>query len=344
MNTQKKWYQLTGSHADVVISTRIRLARNVKGIPFPCAMTPQQRAEVNRMVREALSGSSDLQKRFRYIELSELSENELVSMVERRLISPDFARNVQGKAMLLLDDESVSIMICEEDHLRIQVLSQGLELQSAFDTADKLDTLLSERLDFAFDERLGYLTACPTNLGTALRASVMVHLPASQASGRLGQLGGAVAKMGMTIRGMYGEGSGSKGAIYQISNQETLGISEQDTVAKLQDIIEQLIRIERDTRAALIERPERQDMIYRALGIMKTARMLSSEEFIELYSAVREGVASGKLNGLTLDVLSELFVEAQPATMMTRAGSNMSPAERDMQRAAITRHATAAAN
>lgn len=344
MSTQKKWYQLTGNDADVVISTRIRLARNIKGYPFPCAMSAAQRAEINRMVSEAIPESADLKARFRYIELDSLSRNELVSMVERRLISPEFAREPKGRAMLLLDDESVSIMICEEDHLRIQVLSQGLDLQKAFDTADKLDTLLSERLSFAASERLGYLTACPTNLGTAMRASVMVHLPAAEASGRLSPLCTAITKMGMTIRGMYGEGSGSRGAMYQISNQETLGISEKDTIAKLGDIIAQIIEIERQTRASLIEHTERLDRVYRALGIMKTARMLSSEEFIELYSAVREGVSAGKLGGLTLDVLSELFVEAQPATMMTRTGSAMSAEERDIQRAVITRNAVAAAN
>ncbi len=342
MSTSKKWYQLSGNDADVVISTRIRLARNIKGFPFPHAMSDVQREQVNKLVRDAIPESADLKNRFRYIELSELSQRELVSMVERHLISPAFARNPKGRAMLLLDDESVSIMICEEDHLRIQVLAQGNDIEKAFDTADKLDTLLSERLDFAADENLGYLTACPTNLGTAMRASVMLHLPAAEASGALAQISGAITKMGMTIRGMYGEGSGSRGAMYQISNQTTLGISEKDTIAKLSDIIEQIIKIERQTKARLIERPERLDRVWRALGVMKTARMLSSEEFIELFSAVREGVEAEKLNGLSYDTLSQLFIEAQPGTMMMRVGHDMTPAERDVQRAEITRNALAA--
>lgn len=337
MNTNKKWYQLSGSDADVVISTRIRLARNIKNYPFPCVMNDAQRAEVNKLVRAAIPENAALKGRFRYVELSSLGRNELVSLVERHLISPDFARNPKGRGLLLLDDESVSIMICEEDHLRIQVLSQGMDAEKAFDTADKLDTLLSEQLSFAASDKLGYLTACPTNLGTGMRASVMVHLPALEACGALQQISSAITKMGMTIRGMYGEGSGSRGAIYQISNQVTLGISEKDTIAKLRDIIAQITKLERDTRAKLMENPSHLDKVWRALGVMKTARMLSSDEFIELYSSVREGVEGGKLDGLTLDALSELFVEVQPATMMMRMGRDMTPAERDVQRAEITR-------
>lgn len=337
MNTNKKWYQLSGSDADVVISTRIRLARNIRNFPFPCAMNDEQRTEVNKLVREAIPENAALKGRFKYIELSSLGKNELVSLVERHLISPDFARNPKGRGLLLLDDESVSIMICEEDHLRIQVLSQGMDAEKAFDTADKLDTLLSEQLSFAANEKLGYLTACPTNLGTGMRASVMVHLPALEACGALNHISGAITKMGMTIRGMYGEGSGSRGAIYQISNQVTLGISEKDTIAKLRDIIAQITKLERDMRDKLMENPSHLDKIWRALGVMKTARMLSSEEFVELWSSVREGTEGGKLDGLTLDALSELFVEVQPATMMMRMGRDMTPAERDVQRAEITR-------
>lgn len=344
MSTQKKWYQLSGSDADVVISTRIRLARNIKGIPFPCAMSAEQRAQVNKAVQDAIPETAALKSRFSRIDLSSLSRSELVSLVERHLISPDFAREPKGRMLLLLDDESVSIMVCEEDHLRIQVLSQGNDIQSAFDTADKLDTLLSEQLDFAANEKLGYLTACPTNLGTAMRASVMVHLPALEACGALSQISGAITKMGMTIRGMYGEGSGSSGAIYQISNQITLGISEKDTLARLSDLIDRITKLERETREKLMERPEQQDKVWRALGIMKTARMLSSSEFISLYSAVREGVEAGRLSGVSYDTLGELFIEAQPATMMMRVGRNMTPAERDAYRAEMTRNALAAAN
>ncbi len=344
MSTQKKWYQLSGTDADVVISTRIRLARNIKGIPFPCAMNDSQREQVNKAVWDAIPETAALKSRFKYIELSDLSQSELISLVERHLISPDFARQPKGRSLLLLDDESVSIMLCEEDHLRIQVLSQGIDLETAFDTADKLDTLLSEKLDYAADAKLGYLTACPTNLGTAMRASVMVHLPALEACGALGKISSEITKTGMTIRGMYGEGSNSSGAIYQISNQETLGISEKDTLAKLSDIISQITALERKMREKLVAYPEQADKIWRALGILKSARMLNSSEFIKLYSAVREGVEAGLLSGLTYDTLSELFIEAQPATMMMRTGREMTPAERDTQRAEMTRNALTAVN
>lgn len=339
MSTEmKKWYQLSGDSSDVVISTRVRLARNISGYPFPCAMTDDQRSRINASVRDAvINGGSAIGGRFRFIEIEKLSQAELVSLVERHLISPEFARNPKGRALLLLDDESISIMLCEEDHLRLQVLAQGEALESAYDTADRLDTLLSERLDFAANERLGYLTACPTNLGTAMRASVMVHLPALERSGALGSLCASVAKLGLTIRGMYGEGSGSRGAIYQISNQETLGVSEKGTLEKLSGIVNQIAKLEREARERILRTPEEQDRMWRSLGVLRSARMLSSDEFYELYSELRLGVASKQLEGLSLDTLSELFNKVQPATMMTAEGKKMTAGERDAKRAQLVR-------
>lgn len=334
----KKWYQLNGADADVVLSTRVRLARNLKGYPFPCAMDDEARAKVNRLVRDAVeNGGSAIGGRFSCIDLSGLSKGELVSLVERHLISPEFAGNPKGRSMMLLDDESVSLMICEEDHLRLQVLEAGLALDKAFDMADKLDTLLSERLNFAASEQYGYLTACPTNLGTAMRASVMVHLPAMERTGALRFLSASIAKLGLTIRGMYGEGSGSKGAIYQISNQETLGVTERGTIEKLSGIIAQVIKLERDAREKLLAQPAEQDRVWRSLGLLRTARMISSEEFVELYSQLRLGVSSGQIQGLSLDTLSELFAKAQPATMMQESGRAMTPVERDSYRAQMVR-------
>lgn len=335
---EKKWYQLTGTDADVVISTRVRLARNLNGFPFPCVMDDDTRAKVNGMVRDAVeNGGSAIGGRFSCIDLTNSSREQLVSLVERHLISPEFAGKPKGRALMLLDDESVSLMLCEEDHLRLQVLEPGLALDKAYDMADKLDTLLSERLSFAANEQLGYLTACPTNLGTGMRASVMVHLPALERSGALRSLSASIAKLGLTIRGMYGEGSGSKGAIYQISNQETLGVTEADTIRKLSDIIAQVIRLEREARSKLLAQPAEQDRVWRALGLLRTARMISSDEFVELYSQLRLGVAAGQIQGVTLDALSRLFAGVQPATMVVEAGRAMSPAERDVLRAQLAR-------
>ncbi len=336
----KKWYQLNGTDADVVLSTRVRLARNIGGYPFPCVMNDEQRAKVNSLVRDAVeNGGSVIGSRFTCIDLSEKSREELVSLVERHLISPEFAGKPAGRMLMLLDDESVSLMLCEEDHLRLQVLEPGMALDKAYDMADKLDTLLSERLNFAASEKLGYLTACPTNLGTAMRASVMVHLPALERTGALRSLSSSIAKLGLTIRGMYGEGSGSRGAVYQISNQETLGVTEKSTIEKLSGIISQLIKLERDAREKLMANPAEQDRVWRALGVLRTARMINSEEFIELYSLLRLGVATGQIKGVTLDALSELSAKVQPATMLVNAGTNLTPAQRDARRAEMIREA-----
>lgn len=340
MSERKKWYQLSGKDSDVVLSTRVRLARNLRGYPFPCVMDDGARAKVNTVVRKAIEeGGSAIGSRFTSIELTDLSAEDRISLVERHLISPQFAREAKGRMLLLLDDESVSLMVCEEDHLRLQVLGQGMALDEAYDTADKLDTLLSERLDFAADERLGFLTACPTNLGTAMRASVMLHLPALERSGALRSLSAGIAKLGLTIRGMYGEGSGSRGAIYQISNQETLGVTERGTIEKLEGIIEKIVKLERDERKKLLADPNEQDRMWRALGLLRSARMLSSDEFIDLYSLLRLGVAEGQLAGLTLDSLSELFARVQPATMIKAEGKSMTVAERDRRRAELVRAA-----
>ncbi len=342
-STSKKWYQLAGIDADVVISTRVRLARNLVGYPFPCTMDEPTRAKVCGLIKDAVeNGGSAIGSRFSAIDLGGCSREQLVSLVERHLISPEFAGNPRGRMLMLLDDESVSMMLCEEDHLRLQVLEAGLALEKAWDMADKLDTLLSERLSFAAGESLGYLTACPTNLGTGMRASVMVHLPALERSGALRSLSSSIAKLGLTIRGMYGEGSDSRGAVYQISNQETLGVTEAATIEKLSGIIAQVIRLEREAREKLLAHPAEQDRVWRALGLLQTARMISSEEFVELYSHLRLGVAAGQIKGVTLDCLSELFARVQPATMLTEAAAPMTPAQRDAERARMVREALGA--
>jgi protein arginine kinase len=258
-------------------------------------------------------------------------------MVERHLISPEFARNPKGRALLLMNDESVSIMLNEEDHVRIQVMSSGLDLEGVYDIADKIDTLLDETLQFAFDEELGYLTACPTNLGTGMRASVMLHLPATETDGTLRRIAGGLNKIGATIRGSYGEGSESVGAMYQVSNQVTLGISEKDTISNLADITNQIISLEKKSRAQLLETEQCHDNIWRALGIMKSARLMSSKEFASLYATVRMGVAEGAVKGITLDKLSDIYAMVQPANIMEESGENMTSEQRDKKRAEILR-------
>ncbi len=338
MSENKKWYESEGEQSDVVISTRIRLARNLNGYPFPHLMNQAQRKEVCEKVSDALiGGNSTLRDSFRYIEAEKLSPVELASLAGRHLISPEFANDPNGRALLLMEDESVCIMINEEDHVRIQVMGSGMQLEKAYDLADKIDTLLDETLQFAFDEELGYLTACPTNLGTGMRASVMLHLPASEADGTLRRVAASLSKIGATIRGSYGEGSRSTGAMYQISNQVTLGVSEKDTLSNLSDITRQVIAIEKKSRAKLLESESYQDSVWRALGILKTARVMSSGEFAGLYSALRVGVAEGLVKGLTLADLSEAYESVQPARLMEQYGEEMNSAQRDKKRAEILR-------
>lgn len=331
-----KWYEKSGSEGDVVVSTRIRLARNLKNYPFPIKMSQEQRAAVDKAVRDALlQGNSILQKQFSYVDMAKLDQTEAVSLVERHLVSPEFIAEREGRGLLLIDDETVSIMINEEDHIRLQVMQQGLALDSVYEMADRLDTLLDQELHFAFDDRLGYLTQCPTNLGTGMRASLMMHLPALQESGSMSRIATNLSKLGLAIRGLYGEGTAPKGAMYQLSNQVTLGLSEKEAIGNLHDIAMQIIAQERAERDTLTRTLETQDAICRSLGILQNARMLSNEEFMNLISNVRLGVSTGVLNGISYDVINGLIADAQPATLMKNSGHKLSSSERDKLRAEL---------
>lgn len=337
-----KWYMQTGPEADAVISTRIRLARNLRGYPFPCKMNAAQMAEVTGYIRDAiLNSNSALAKEFSYIDMTKLSKIQAVSLVERHLVSPEFISEREGRGLLITKDESISIMINEEDHLRVQVMAQGLNLDAAYDLAAKLDTLLDEVLSFAFDDHLGYLTQCPTNLGTGMRASLMLHLPALQESGAMQRISNNLSKIGLTIRGLYGEGSEPKGSVYQLSNQVTLGLSERAAIDNLKDIAMQIIQQERSLRQSMVNSDEFQDMVWRSLGILKTARLLSNEEFMKLISNVRLGISSGILDHITLDTVNQLMIEAQPATLMQEQEKELPPHERDKLRAKLVQQSLA---
>lgn len=331
-----KWYIEKGDQGDVVLSTRVRLARNLNEHPFPSRLDAKGRQTVNELVRDALM--KDNTGDFRYVEMKDLTRAQAVSLAERHLISPAFASAGEGGALMLTDDESVSIMLCEEDHIRLQVMKAGLALHEAFDIADKIDTVLDSRLQYAFDERIGYLTQCPTNLGTAMRASVMLHLPALTRCGQISRLANTVSKLGLTIRGAYGEGTAPKGDIYQLSNQITLGITERAALDNLQSIALQLVTQEREAARRMVKSPEESDRIWRALGVLKTARLLSGDEFMELISLVRLGAAAN-LIGIGLEPLNELIVNMQPATINARTGGNLQAAERDAIRAQEVREA-----
>ncbi|MFR3237451.1 MAG: protein arginine kinase [Acutalibacter sp.] len=337
-----KWYEKSGNCGDVVCSTRVRLARNLKQFPFPAKATDPQREAVEQKVRDALlSGNSILSKEFRFVPLENASEEEAVSLVERHIVSPEFISDRRGKAVLISDDESISIMVNEEDHLRIQVLREGFSLKEAAETADRIDTLLSETLDFAYDPEFGYLTQCPTNLGTGMRASVMLHLPALTENGAMPRIASNLSKLGLTLRGTYGEGSKSVGGLYQLSNQITLGLSENEAIENLRSITVQLMEEERKARSQMAQDVAWQDKIDRAAGILKTARVLSSSECMELLSYVRFGISVGILQGVTTEELNGLMVNVQPGTLMAKAGKPLDQNQRDVLRATKVREVCA---
>ena len=331
-----KWYQSCGPQGDVVISTRVRLARNLSDLPFPAAMNASHRTALIERMRGALK---DTAWDFQYLDMSTMPETAALSLAERHLISPEFARREQGSGLFLSQDESISIMVCEEDHIRLQVMRAGMQPDEAFETAQQIDRLLDQTLHFAYDERLGYLTQCPSNLGTGMRASLLLHLPTLQQRGSLANLAGTVSKLGMTVRGLYGEGSRPSGAFYQLSNQITLGISEQAALANLRGVAEQIIAQERSARQAVKGDAAFEDAVWRACGVLRTARLLSSAECLDLLSTLRVGVSVGLLEDITLDTLCRLQNQVGAATLMLQAGTALSAAERDAARAACVRQA-----
>lgn len=331
-----KWYIGNGEKSEVVVSTRIRLARNLEEYPFPSKLNAAGKKQVNELVRDALLGGCD--EDLSYIEMESLTRAQAISLAERHLISPEFASSVNGRALLLSEDESVSIMLCEEDHIRLQVMESGLALDSAYKRADKLDNAVASKLQLAFDERIGFLTQCPTNLGTAMRASVMLHLPGLGKSGQITKIAATVSKLGLIIRGAYGEGSSPSGDMYQLSNQVTLGISEETALNNLKSIAQQLVAQELAIREQMLRNPVWEDKIFRALGILKSARLLSGEEFMQLASLVRLGAAQGMIE-VSMEKLNELMVDMQPATINAREGKNLDASQRDELRAKAVREA-----
>ena len=334
----EKWYERSRECGDIVISSRVRLARNLREYPFPNRANEQQKLEIAQKVKEALlTTGSSIAKEFRFLPLDSLSDEAAISLAERHIVSAEFLSARQGRAVLLSEDEGVSIMINEEDHLRLQVMKEGLSLKEAAQLADRLDTLLGETLNFAFHEEFGFLTQCPTNLGTGMRASVMLHLPALTESGGLQRIAGNLSKLGLTLRGSYGEGSKVSGAIYQLSNQITLGITEAEAIENLTAITKQLISEERKLRHDLMETLSMQDRVERAVGVLKTARLLSTGEFMELLSLVRLGASTGLLSGIEAGDLNDLMTRVQPATLMSAQGKQLTESERDALRAAEVR-------
>lgn len=328
------WYLNNAPMDDIAISSRIRLARNLKGIPFPSKMSKEQKKELNLKVKDAIKNSdSPFSKTLKYIEMCDIPETQRFAMVERHIISPEFANNGIDGAIILSEDESISIMVGEEDHIRIQVILGGFQLEEAYDMAERIDNLLNDSLHFAFDSRLGFLTECPTNLGTGIRASVMLHLPALENVGEINSLSQSIGKIGFTVRGMHGEGSKSSASLYQISNQITLGISEKNALDNLKIITTQVIDKENNKRNSF-DKLKIEDLSYRALGILQNSRVLSSEESMKLLSRVKLGKSMGILNLEESPI--KMLIESQPFMLMQKYGV-MEADERDIYRANMIR-------
>ncbi|MCG0238246.1 MAG: protein arginine kinase [Firmicutes bacterium] len=343
---QTRWTAATGPDSDVVLSSRVRLARNLEDFPFPHRMNERQARELIRQV-EAGIREINLMGICPPVELYRLADTPYLDrqvLVEKHLISRELAQDARGRAVAISEDEAVSIMINEEDHLRIQVLAPGLDLYSAWELGSKVDDALEAKLPYAFHKTRGYLTACPTNVGTGLRASVMVHLPALVMTNQAGRLFNTLGQFGLAIRGYFGEGTEPIGNIYQISNQITLGRSEEEILDHLQSVVQQVIGHERRAREHLARQMKAQleDRVGRAYGILTGARILSSEEAMRLLSDVRLGVEMGILKGVAARTLNELMIACRPAFLQKLAGRELSPFERDLRRAALIRERLAA--
>lgn len=325
-----KWLEDGAPESDVVVSTRVRLARNLADVPFPARIVKQDDVErVHALAKQSLLKSPE----FAYTRLGNLSELDKLALVEEHVISADLSRSRHG-GLITNGDQSISVMIMEEDHYRLQSLGSGLSLCKAFDSADRLDNMLAAGVSYAFDDQLGFLTSCPTNLGTGLRASLMLHLPALTAAKALPRITSMISKVGMTVRGAFGEGSAASGAFYQISNQVTLGVSEREILSRLRSTASKVINFERGTRRELYNSLgiALEDRIWRAVGVLKYARRLNDAEAQKLVSDVAFGVSLGIVEGPSSSRLYKAMMDTRPAIIAQRHG-NLNAADRDVMRA-----------
>ncbi|MGE5632804.1 MAG: protein arginine kinase [Caulobacteraceae bacterium] len=335
----KGWIQGNGPHNEIILSSRIRLARNLSNIPFPAMLDNTKAKEIVKMVGESVGKNEDTPLKFKNYIIEEMAPLDRQTLVEKHLISPGLAKNSTSGAAVISNDDVVSIMINEEDHLRIQAILPGFQIKKAWEVASNLDDILEKSLEYAYDENWGYLTSCPTNVGTGMRASVMVHLPALNITGNINKILQAVTHIGLTIRGLYGEGTEMVGNIFQVSNQITLGRSEDEIVDNLTGVVMQIIEKEKEARNILLNnnRIQIEDKIWRSWGIMKNARIMQSQECMKLLSDMRLGVDLGIVEGIPISLLNEIMVGTQAASIQKRYERELSPTERDILRAEIVR-------
>ena len=332
------WMHGTGPEAQSILSSRVRLARNLKATTFPHRASPETLQKVMEQVRFAGQQSSSLSLAA-FWDMSELATIDRFFLLERHLVSHELASAQRTCGLLLENNEGLSVMVNEEDHLRIQAIVSGFQLEEAHRQADSLDDELEASLDYAFSEDWGYLTACPTNVGTGLRASVLMHLPALVLTHRIEQILRNISQVGFVARGLYGEGTEVMGSFFQISNQATLGRPEEEIIEGLAGLTRQILKQEEEARAALMAnaRAEVEDKIWRAYGILKYARQVSSEDVMNLLSAVRLGISLGLITIIDIRTINEISILTQPAHLQKRLGRNIGQAERDYERAKFVR-------
>lgn len=321
-----------------VVSTRVRLARNIEGYPFPSHLKDERQArEIIRLVTSGMSRLDGFQDdQFNVYYMNSISEEQAQILKENHLISPNLIKNKRASAAIINTEESISVMINEEDHLREQCILKGFELNTAYSIMSKIDASMSNTMKFAYDEQLGYLTACPTNLGTGLRASVMTFLPAITINGVMPKVYRSIAKLGLTVRGVYGEGSEAEGYMYQISNEVTLGVTEENILAQVTEVVKKVAELEEGERYKLkmgSSALDIKDDCMRSYGVLTNCAKLSTSELIKLSANVKLGACLGYINVADVSEIDDLVVKMRPANITAAASRGLTPIERDMYRA-----------
>lgn len=333
------WYNGCGKDGDVVLSSRVRLARNISNLPFPLASNSEQQKSVINMCKNALLERDDKDIEaldLKYIDLGRMETYEKQAIAECHLISPQMIPNDIVHGLVLSGDSRISIMINEEDHLRIQCMESGFDIDKCYERADKIDDFIEESVDYAFDKDFGYLTCCPTNAGTGMRASVMVHLPGYVLTGKFNELTGSLSQLGLTVRGIYGEGSKGLGNIFQISNQLTMGVPETDIIERLKQIVSEVIANERELRKLIYknDKYKLEDRIMRSYGILKNSVIMGSDEAMKCLSDLRLGIDLGLISDIKQETVNEITYCILPANII-KSYNTMSEASRDLKRSEI---------
>jgi protein arginine kinase len=330
---------IVGLESDVTISSRVRIARNLEGFPFPFKLDGEMRREVINRIKKTLIEKNLLNIKFNYIDMGTIEPIDKQSLFEKHLISLDFLKDNRPSGLLVSVDEQISIMVNEEDHLRIQCIFSGLDLLNAMKVSMNVESCLEKKHAFSFNKDYGYLTTCPTNIGTGLRASVMLHLPALVMTGYINHIIQNVLQLGLTARGMYGENSQALGNMFQISNQKTMGQTEESLVNNVNNVAGQIIQQEKNLRQQMYlqNKHKFEDKVMRALGLLENARVITSDESLKLLSDVRLGVDMGLIQNVSKNQLNDLFVIIQPGSLQNVVGEDIEPQERDIKRAMVIR-------